>query len=37
MNRNKLSFESERLDVDYLSFNITGCKDPGRIANYLSD
>ena len=37
MKQNKLSFESERLVVDYLSFNITGCKDPGRIANYLSD
>jgi DNA relaxase NicK len=37
MNQNKLSFESERLVMDYLSFNITGCKDPGRIANYLSD
>ena len=34
---NKLSFESERLVVDYLSFNITGCKDPGPIATYLSD
>lgn len=32
MNQNKLSFESERLVVNYLSFNITG-----RIANYLSD
>ena len=37
MKQNKLSFESERLVVDYLSFNITDCKDPGRIANYLSD
>ena len=34
---NKLTFKSERLVVDYLSFNITGCKDPGPIANYLSD
>ena len=37
MSKNKLSFESEKLVVDYISFNITGCKDPGRIANYLSD
>ena len=37
MKQNKLSFESERLVVDYLSFNITGYKDPGPIANYLSD
>ena len=37
MNKNKLSFESENLVVDYISFNITGCKDLGRIANYLSD
>ena len=34
---NKLTFKSKRLVVDYLSFNITGCKDPGPIANYLSD
>ena len=37
MLQNQLSFESERLVVHYLSFNITGCKDPGRIAIYLSD
>ena len=37
MKQNKLSFESERLVVDYLFFNITGCRDPGRIVNYLSD
>lgn len=37
MNQNKFSFESERLIVDYLSFNITGFKDPVPIANYLSD
>ena len=34
MNQNRLSFESERLVVDYLYFNITGCKDPGPIANF---
>ena len=37
MNQNKLSFESENLVVDYLPFNITGCKDPRPIANYLSN
>ena len=37
MNSNKLSFESKRLVVDYLSFNITGCKDPELVANYSSD
>ena len=33
----QLSFKSEGLVVDYLSFNITGCTDPAPIANYLSD
>ena len=37
MIKNKLSFESENLVVDYISFNITGCTNPRRIANYLSD
>ena len=37
MKQNKLSFESEKLVVDYISFNITGCTDPEPIANYLSD
>lgn len=36
MNRNKLSFESENLVVDYISFNISGFKDPEPIAKYLS-
>jgi len=41
MNRNKLSFKSGKLDVDYLTFNIQGTGDLGdlklikRIANYL--
>jgi hypothetical protein len=37
MKQNKLSFESENLVVDYISFTITGCTDPGPIVNYLSD
>ena len=37
MSKSKLSFESENLVVDYISFNITGCTDPGPIASYLSD
>jgi hypothetical protein len=32
-----VNFQSENLVVDYISFNITGCKDPRPIANYLSD
>ena len=34
---NKLTFKSENLVVDYISFNITDCRDPEPIANYLSD
>ena len=37
MNPNKLTFESENLVVDYISFNISGCTDPEPIANYLSE
>jgi len=37
MTQNKLSFESENLVLDYISLNISGCTDPGPIANYLSD
>lgn len=37
MNRNKLRFDSEALVVDYISFNISGFKNPEPIANYLSD
>ena len=36
MKENKLSFASENLVVDYISFNISGCRDPEPIANYLS-
>lgn len=32
-----VSFKSENLVVDYISFNITGCRDPKPIANYLFD
>jgi hypothetical protein len=32
-----VNFQSENLVVDYISFTITGCKDPKPIANYLSD
>ena len=38
MKQNKLSFESENLQVDYLTFNIQGTPDFGlvnRIAKYL--
>ncbi len=38
MNQNKLTFESEGLIVDYISFNIEGLVDKielERIANYL--
>ena len=38
MNQNKLSFESENLQVDYLTFNIQGTPDfdlVNRIAKYL--
>ena len=35
MIKNKLSFESENLQVDYISFNIQGLIDPKPIANYL--
>ena len=37
---NKLTFKSENLVVDYISFNITDftdCRNPEPIANYLSD
>ena len=34
---NTLTFKSENLVVDYISFNITDCRDPEPIANYLSD
>ena len=40
MNQNKLSFESENLVVDYISFNIQGLTDPkdiAKIAFYLSN
>lgn len=37
MNKSKLSFESENLVVNSISFNITGCIDIGTIASYLSD
>jgi len=32
-----LTFESENLVVDWISFNITGCTDPEPIANYFSE
>ena len=32
-----VNFQSENLVVDYISFNITGCKDPKPIATYLFD
>lgn len=38
MNQNKLSFESDNLQVDYLTFNIQGTPDldlVNRIAKYL--
>lgn len=35
MKGNKLSFESENLVVDYISFNISGLSDAEPIANYL--
>jgi len=35
MEENKLSFESKNLVVDYISFNISGLRDPESIANYL--
>ena len=38
MKENKLSFESENLQVDYLTFNIQGTPDfdlVNRIAKYL--
>jgi len=35
MNQNKLTFESENLVVDWISFNIQGLIDPKLIANYL--
>lgn len=37
MNQHKLTFESEKLVVDYISFNITDCTDPLTIATYLSN
>ena len=37
MKGNRLNFETEKLVVDYISFNITGCTDPEPIANYLSN
>ena len=36
MNQNKLSFESENLVVDWISFNLEGFMDPERIARRLS-
>jgi hypothetical protein len=33
----KLTFKSENLVVDYISFNSTDCEDPKLIANFLSD
>ena len=40
MNRNKLSFVSEKLVVDYISFNLEGLMDPriiaGRLSKYLT-
>ena len=35
MNQNKLSFESENLVVDYISFNIPGSANTESIAKYL--
>lgn len=35
MNRNKLSFESQNLVVDYISFNIKGLIDLKSIAKYF--
>lgn len=35
MNRNKFSFESEKLVVDYISFNIKGSVNLQTIRNYL--
>lgn len=35
MKEKKLSFASENLVVDYISFNIQGLIDPKLIANYL--
>jgi hypothetical protein len=39
MTQNELSFESEKLVVDYISFNLEGLMDPAsmdKIASYLS-
>lgn len=35
MNQNKLSFKSENLVVDYISFNIRGSYNTKSIAKYL--
>lgn len=35
MLRNQLSFESENLKVDYISFNITGYDNTESIAKYF--
>ena len=35
MKQNKLSFESEKLVVDYISFNIPGSNNTESIAKYL--
>ncbi len=40
MNQNKLTFQSEGLTVDYISFNITGFMDPAsmnKLASYFSE
>ena len=39
MHQNNLSFESENLVFDYISFNVSGFMDPAlthKIASYLS-
>ena len=36
MSKNKLNFEAEKLVVDYISFNISGFRDPEIIARGLS-
>jgi hypothetical protein len=34
MNQNKISFEEENLDVDYIVFSISGYYDPQPFAKY---
>ena len=37
MNQNKLTFQSENLVIDYISFNIPGSDNTESIAKYLFD